>query len=320
MKKLLLSIFAVTSFGAAAQVTVFQDGFEAYEDFAITGYGGWITLDKDGLGTYVGGLDTEPGVDPWPNAYDPQAWQIFNPSTSGVTNSTDACNSTLGTESRNFDPHGGAKFAASWAGSPAAGVTRNEDWLVSPPINIGASNNQVSFWVKQLSSCYGVESFRVGVVSGTATIDNSTVFTYIGGNPPGSVSATVNWEQKTYNIPASFANGSVRIAILNRSADAYMLMIDDVTVTSSNLGVNDVLASKFSVFPNPANNFVTVSSTDAIAVNQISITDLNGRVVKQNSFDNVSEARVNVSDLSAGVYMMNIATPEGVAVKKIVRN
>lgn len=318
MKKLLLSIFAVSAFGASAQVTVFQEDFESYDDFLISGYGGWITLDKDGLNTYIGGLPEE--SEGWPNASIPQAWMVYNPTTAGVSNSTDACNSTLGTEDRNFDPHSGSKYVASWAGVPAAGVTRNEDWIVSPPINIGASNNQVSFWIKQLSSCYGIESFKVGVISGTATIDNTTTFTLIAGTAVSGVNASVNWEQKTYNIPASFANGPVRIAILNRSADAYMLMVDDVTVTSSNLSVNDVLASKFSVFPNPASNVVNISSTDAIAVNQINITDLNGRVVKQNKFEGVADAQVNISDLTTGVYMMNIVTAEGTAVKKIVRN
>ncbi|NUY81643.1 T9SS type A sorting domain-containing protein [Flavobacterium sp. MAH-1] len=317
MKKLLLSIFAVSSFSAGAQVTVFQDSFETYDDFLISGFGDWLTLDIDGLGTYVGGLPDE--ATPWPNAFDPQAWMVFNPTAAGVTNSTESCATS---ENRNFDPHTGSKYAGSWAGSPEGTVTRNEDWLISPVINLGASNNQVKFWVKQLSSCYGIESFKVGVISGTTTIDENTTsasFQVISGIP-GNVSATVNWEEKTYNIPASFANSSVRVAILNRSADAYMLMVDDFSVLSSNMSTNDVLASKFSVYPNPANNVVNISSSDAIAVNQIQITDLNGRVVKQNQFDGVAQAQINVADLASGVYMMNITSAEGVAVKKIVRN
>lgn len=316
MKKLLLSLFAVSTFSAGAQVTIFEDGFETYDDFLISGYGDWITLDKDGLNTYTGGTNVPPGTSPWPNAGAPQAWMIFNPTTAVVTNSTEACTVS---EDRNFDPHGGSKYAASWAGVPAAPITRNEDWLVSPVINLGASNNQVSFWVKQLSSCYGTESFRVGVVSGTATIDNTTAFTVISGALPGNVNATTAWVQKTYAIPASFANSSVRIAILNRSADAYMLMVDDVTVTSSNLSANDVLASRFSVYPNPASNVVNISSTDAIAVTEIKINDLNGRTVKTVKFDGISEIQMNIGELTTGVYMMNITSAEGVAVKRIVR-
>ena len=47
------------------------------------------------------------------------------------------------------------------------------------------------------------------------------------------------------------------------------------------------------------------------------VTDINGRTVKTVS-GNVSQ--INVSDLNAGVYFMNIETNEGTAVKKIVKN
>jgi hypothetical protein len=57
-----------------------------------------------------------------------------------------------------------------------------------------------------------------------------------------------------------------------------------------------------------------------VLVNAISITDLNGRVVKQNSFTDVTNVQVNISDLSSGVYMMNITTDKGSVTKKIIKN
>ena len=54
--------------------------------------------------------------------------------------------------------------------------------------------------------------------------------------------------------------------------------------------------------------------------NSISITDLNGRVVKQNSFTDVTNVQVNVSDLASGVYMMNITSDKGSVTKKIIKN
>ncbi|HEY0091281.1 MAG TPA: T9SS C-terminal target domain-containing protein, partial [Flavobacterium sp.] len=150
MKKLLLSIFAVSSFAANAQVTVFEDSFETYEDFAITGFGDWLTLDLDLLGTYTGGT---PGADPaWANAGAPQAWQIFNPTTAMVVNDNNAACSG-DDEIRNFDPHTGNKYAASWASALEGGAPVNNDFLISPVLNLGASNNVLKFWVKSMSSC-----------------------------------------------------------------------------------------------------------------------------------------------------------------------
>jgi hypothetical protein len=50
------------------------------------------------------------------------------------------------------------------------------------------------------------------------------------------------------------------------------------------------------------------------------LVDINGRTVKSESFNNVTEIQVNISDLSAGMYFMNINTEMGTAIKKIVKN
>ena len=88
------------------------------------------------------------------------------------------------------------------------------------------------------------------------------------------------------------------------------------------LGNSDLIlaTTNFSVSPNPANDFITVSNSENIFVNTISITDLKGRVVKQNSFSNLSNVQVNVSDLSSGVYMLNISSDKGSVTKKIIKN
>lgn len=73
MKKILL--LAVALLGASAnnyaQTVLFEDSFETYTDFAITGIGDWLTIDIDGSSTYAGGLpETTP---PWTNSFLPQA-------------------------------------------------------------------------------------------------------------------------------------------------------------------------------------------------------------------------------------------------------
>ncbi|HEX8562373.1 MAG TPA: T9SS type A sorting domain-containing protein [Flavobacterium sp.] len=316
MKKLLLSAALCCAIGLNAQVTVFEDSFETYEDFAITGFGDWITIDTDGLETYIGGLP-DTATESWTNGGDPQAWMVFNPTAAGVSNSTDAC--VGGNENRNFDPRTGAKYAGSWASVPPDAGTpdRNDDWLISPPVTLGTSNNNVSFWVKELSTCYADEQFRVGVYTGSG-IPTATQFTVISGIQPVNVNST-SWVQKTYSL-AAYNNQTIRIGIRNIGKDHYMLMVDDFLVTSSNLGANDVLASKFATYPNPSNGIVTLSNLENIRVSQIQITDLNGRTVKTLSVSDASaDIQVNIADLSAGVYMMNIDSDQGKAVKKIVK-
>lgn len=311
MKKLLLSAFLLSTVAMSAQVTIFEDGFETYEDFTIQPFGQWQMLDLDGLTVYGVGDDFD-----WPNNGAPQSWMIFNPSatTPPVTNSNDACGAS---ENRNFDPHGGSKYAASWASASNTGTPVNNDYLISPVIQLGASNNQVSFWTKSLSSCYGLEVYQVLVYQGTGTPTGPSDFTTISPLPNPTAPA-LNWTERTYSLNA-YSNQSIRIAIRNMGSDHYMLAVDDFKVTSSNLAVDEVLSSKFSAYPNPSNGMINLSNAGSILMNNVNITDLNGRVVKTVKLDGVSEAQINISELSSGVYMLNISSDQGKAVKKIVK-
>lgn len=328
MKKLLLSILITGGFATAnAQVTIFEDSFETYPEFTINGFGNWTVLDLDGLPTYVGGRDEDNWQATWPNAYQPQAFMVFNPLTAtgvlpdmtptvGLTNST-----TNPPETRNFDPRTGAKYAAAWAASPSTsgGATANNDWLISPVITLGPSNNELSFYVKSLSDSYGLEKYRVGVYTGTGMPTQTSDFTVISAGIPALTAPYGVWTLNTFSLSA-FNNQSVRIGIRYVSADVYMFMVDDFKVTSSALGINDVLASKFSTFPNPVSDVLTLSSGEGVQISGIQITDLNGRVIKTLKYsDAISEMQVNVSDLSAGMYLLNISSNQGTATKKIVK-
>jgi len=313
MKKLLLSFLLVAGLSTSAQVTVFEDSFETYNDFIITGIGDWQTLDLDLLNTYTGGTT---GTATWANAGAPQAYQIFNPTTALVTNSTDACTATL--ENRNFDPKTGSKFAACWASALTGGAPVNNDWLISPVLNLGTSNNELRFWAKSMSTCYGLEKYRVYVYVGTGT-PTAADFVLISGVPVVTANLNLTWEEKIYSLN-TYSNQAIRIGIRCVSPDAYMFMVDDFKVTSSNLKVDEFFSNKFSAYPNPANGVVTLSNTDNILVTAVSISDINGRTVKNMEINNLSEVEMNVAELTSGVYFMNVTTDSGKAVKKFIKN
>jgi hypothetical protein len=83
---------------------------------------------------------------------------------------------------------------------------------------------------------------------------------------------------------------------------------------------NAIIANEFAVFPNPAENVINVTNSNNIAISAITMTDLNGRVVKQQNFENVSDIQLSVSDLASGMYMMTIKSAQGEIVKKIMKN
>ncbi|ESU24817.1 hypothetical protein FEDK69T_03700 [Flavobacterium enshiense DK69] len=317
MKRILLFTSVFVSTLGFSQATIFQDSFDAYNDFLITGFGQWRTLDLDLLETNTAGTLTPA----WPNNGAPQAYQIFNPATASVSNQTssDNCNAT---ENLNFTPRTGAKYAACWAGDPGTNgqtATANNDWLISPPIPlVGASGTQLSFWYKALSDCYGPELYRVGVYIGSGNPTQGSDFTIISGSTPLEAANYMTWTERTYPLN-TYNGGTIRIGIHCVSADVLMFMVDDFKVTGTVMSTNDFISSKFSVYPNPATNIVTISNSGNIQINKVAVTDINGRTVKALNIDGGPETKVDISELNAGIYFMIIDTNEGFATKRIIK-
>ena len=100
--------------------------------------------------------------------------------------------------------------------------------------------------------------------------------------------------------------------------DSYLVI---AAATDALLDVEQVQpTTAFAVFPNPATNVINVNNKDNAPISSITFSDLNGRIVKQNAFNNESQVQMNISELSSGVYMMNITSKEGTTTKKIVKN
>jgi hypothetical protein len=64
----------------------------------------------------------------------------------------------------------------------------------------------------------------------------------------------------------------------------------------------------------------TMRCPNNIVFTNVAINDINGRTVKTMKVNNLSEVQLDVNELSAGVYFMNITTDSGIAVKKFIKN
>ena len=309
MKKILLLSFLALGFSSKAQTVLFEDSFETYDDFIITGIGDWTTLDLDLRNTYTGGTV---GNAAWANAGAPQAFMIFNPVTAAVSNATD------GEETRNFDPNTGSKYAASWAAVPDGVAPANEDWLISPPITLGAQDNLLTVFVKSMSDSYGLEEFSIGIYIGTGNPTSSEDFTLLP-DATGLPASFENWDE-IFLLLDDYSGETVRIGIRNEGSDHYMLMVDDFKVETADLSVNQVLSNKFKTYPNPVNNVVNISNDENIILTEVIINDINGRQIKTIKAANLSNVQINVSDLNAGIYFLNINSESGNAVKKFIKN
>jgi hypothetical protein len=87
-----------------------------------------------------------------------------------------------------------------------------------------------------------------------------------------------------------------------------------VTVTIDDQTGIEELNGSIRVYPNPANEFVTINTADAQA--QASLFDASGRLVK--TVNTGMNAQVNVSDLNAGIYLLQVVSSKGNHMVKLV--
>ncbi|MFN4026899.1 MAG: T9SS type A sorting domain-containing protein [Flavobacterium sp.] len=185
----------------------------------------------------------------------------------------------------------------------------SNNWLFSAPFALQANEAvTITFWIR----CATARSLRLTVGNAaTTTAQTTQLWANAALNNPTYTQFTA-----TYTAPSAglYYFGFNDISTAQATAT---LRLDSINFTSV-LGTNDYLTSKFSVYPNPANNEVNFSNDVNAIVSTVEMADLNGRVVKSASI-NATEGRISINDLATGIYMMTITTDQGVAVKKIVK-
>jgi hypothetical protein len=143
-----------------------------------------------------------------------------------------------------------------------------------------------------------------------------------GLDTPGTVvSGTI-----TLATPIDFtANPAYAIYIGNGYADAnpptnsgtwsnISVTLNGVTETPASS--DDFTTSRFNIYPNPTKDLLNISNSNNFEIKNISVTDINGRTVKNQAG---SLNQINVADLNAGVYFVTIEAAEGKTTKKFIK-
>ena len=91
----------------------------------------------------------------------------------------------------------------------------------------------------------------------------------------------------------------------------------DQFTTSGKAGVSNNIRIQSEVFPNPSNGGITVRSEANI--NEVIIRDLNGKMVFTAKGSQDRSMSLNLSALANGIYFIEIATPNGSGMQKLVK-
>ena len=282
----------------SSTLILLEDSFETYENFALT-FAPWTCVDVDQSATYgIQGYS-------FPNCYSPMAYIIFVPSaTTPPLTATDVT-------------HTGNKVAASFAST----TPPNNDWLITPVLN---NPTQITFWARSYTAQYGLERFKVGV---STTGTNPSDFTIISG--PNYIQAPVDWTEYTYEIEGY--TGNVYIGIQCVSNDAFIFLLDDVTVEGTPLEDPNVpvLATELQGnYPNPFNPETTIRySVKETSPVTIEVYNLKGQLVRTlvnevktaGNYSVVWNGRDNNNQpVSSGVYFYKMNAGKYSSTKKMI--
>ncbi|MBN8642650.1 MAG: T9SS type A sorting domain-containing protein [Flavobacteriales bacterium] len=105
---------------------------------------------------------------------------------------------------------------------------------------------------------------------------------------------------------------STIIGVSQATPSNILFGINTITLSNTNFDSNE-----FSVYPNPANTIVTISSSN-ITLDNVEMTDLNGRVVKSINLGGVSNSEISIADLATGIYLLKINSNNGTITKKLI--
>ncbi len=256
--------------------------FESQEDFALT-FDPWEAVDIDGSETYTITDVT------FPNQGLPMAFIAFNPMTTTppVTGMT---------------THAGDRLGACFASV----TPPNNDWLISPQVNLG-QNPMISMWVKSYTAAYGLERYNILV---STTDNNPNSFTQIAGTIEAPATA---WTYVEYDL-GDYEGQDVYVAIQCVSNDAFIFLVDDITISFFTSTGDLPLAESLKVYPNPVNDVLNIQA--GVEITNARLFNIAGQLVYESN-GNSNEMRISTSEMPSGLYLLNITTKQGVITRKV---
>lgn len=182
----------------------------------------------------------------------------------------------------------------------------------------GATNQQLSVTIEADSNDYVIAAIDWDQ---SGTFEASEIYA-VATNVSASDTYSV-----MINVPADAALGQTRMRVflawdnpgLTPCSSVQYGEVEDYTVNvSPDMSTADFFTANLSLYPNPANDIFNLSSTTSLIEN-IKVTDLNGRVVKTIVAGNVSEVQINISDLTTGMYFVTVNTDNGSGSTKLIK-
>jgi len=293
MKKITLLAAVFVAFTMNSQVTIWEEGFEDYEDFDIEILGAY-QWDLDESLTY-GALNFD-----FENEEYVGTAIVFNSSAMTDADPSDPQDRTIWN----------ARTGEKGLYMIAATSLLNDDYIITPRIDLTSVNAaQFSFWAKSLTEEYGLERFHV-LLSTTS----SNYFDFTVELSDGELQAPLEYTEYSYDL-SEYEGQMVYLAIHYVAQDSFVFQMDDFLVQGNILGIEDNLFNNFNHYI--TNNNLVMSASSSLE--NIELYNLLGQEVFSKSLSNTNET-INIASLDTGIYIAKVSIQGKSKSFKIVKN
>lgn len=260
--------------------------FESCYDFATRFNPSWYTVDGDGVptnGIMVAGFGIW-----WPGCDESFGFVAFNP------------DETIPLAPGFFTGYNGKRFGASFFTS--TGVP-NDDWLISPPLQLG-DKPVLKFRCKSQTDKYGMEEYYV-LVSPEGS-DKLEDFVPVGEKR----FAPAEWEDVKVDL-SEYAGKSPRVAIHCVSEDKFIFIIDDIAVEADDTdSLVETKESHATVLWDAQSGMLHATASADATVEHIDVFAVSGMNIA--GFDTEgSSVSVKLGDLPSGTYICRVLLSDG---------
>lgn len=116
----------------------------------------------------------------------------------------------------------------------------------------------------------------------------------------------------------NYVNGKLFLVGGTESSGSEIYVTDFENLLSSNEFSNDLTKTVTRVFPNPTTGNLSISSNDFSIIRGIYLYDFSGKLISKEKC-NSSLIKLNISNLSSGIYLAKIETDKSIETKKIIK-
>jgi hypothetical protein len=184
-------------------------------------------------------------------------------------------------------------------------VGRADRWLITPQLTLGTFGNYLTWEARSQDASYPDDYLVLLSTTGIEKADFKDTIGNLQGEYASWTSRSISLSDKGFN------DSTVYLAFVNRTNNGFKLYLDDILVTKNDpLAVHTMVEDPIRIYPNPTSGLVHVDAKDFVSV---TILNLNGQVIRVN--DEVQH--VDLSDLTPGMYLLQVKTSKGVFCKSV---